>query len=132
MVIPLRSTIEESLKVVPKVTAQLRTSFGEVYATYAGSFYSTMFSPHKLIDFFILKATLPYTLAFSNTPGPIKPITDGDSQSRKMVTYIIPSGFTGIGIACLTYLDNFRITITADDCIMKDPQTLLDLIEKNL
>jgi hypothetical protein len=38
-----------------------------------------------------------------------------------MISYLIPAGFTGIGIACLTYLDTFRITLCADEAIMKDP-----------
>ena len=132
MTIPLKKNMEESLKVVPKVTACLRNAFGEVYATYAASFYSTMFLPHNILDMFIAKSSIPFTLAFSNTPGPIKPIRDGDKISRQMISYIVPSGFTGIGIACLTYVETFRITMTTDDSIMKDPQVLMDLIEKNL
>ena len=121
MTIPLKKTMEESMKVVPKVTASLRNAFGEVYATYAASFYSTMFLPHNLLDWFIAQSSFPFTMAFSNTPGPIKPICDGDKRSRQMISYIIPSGFTGIGVACLTYVETFRITMTVDDSIMKDP-----------
>jgi hypothetical protein len=53
MTIPLSRTMEESLIKVPKVTASLRTSFGDVYATYAASYYSSMFLPHKILDLFI-------------------------------------------------------------------------------
>jgi hypothetical protein len=132
LTIPLEKTMEKSLEKVPKVTASLRSSFAEIYATYALSFYSTLFMPHWVLNWFIGHATLPYTLAFSNTPGPLKPVVDRGKKSIKMVGYILPSGYTGIGISCLSYIDSFRITMSVDDSIMKDPQVLVDLIEKNL
>lgn len=37
-----------------------------------------------------------------------------------------------MGLACISYVDYFKFTLTTDDTIMKDPQVLLDLIEKNI
>ena len=37
-----------------------------------------------------------------------------------------------MGLSCLSYVDYFKIGLCVDDSIMKDPQTLVDLIEKNL
>lgn len=37
-----------------------------------------------------------------------------------------------MGLACISYCDYFKITLTTDDTIMRDPQVLLDLIELNI
>jgi cysteine synthase len=49
-----------------------------------------------------------------------------------MQIYFIPSGHTGMALSCISYVDYFKITLTVDDTIMKDPQILLDLIEANI
>ena len=49
-----------------------------------------------------------------------------------MQYYFIPAGYVGMGLSALSYVDFFKITLTTDDSIMKDPQVLLDLIEKNI
>ena len=49
-----------------------------------------------------------------------------------MQGYLIPAGHTGLGISCISYVDNFKIACVADDSIMKDPQILVDFIEENL
>ena len=96
------------------------------------SYYSSMFTPYFILDWFLMKSTIPYTLAFSNTPGLLKPITIEDKKSIKMQFYFVASGHTGMALSCLSYVDYFKITLTVDDTIMKDPQTLLDLVEKNI
>lgn len=131
--IPIEKDVQKSLKEVPKVTKALRTKFFETYAMYAMSYYFSMFSPYFLQNWFIKKSTLPFTLAFSNTPGLLKPVVaEGNKKSRMMTSYIIPAGHTGIGFSALSYIDNFKITCLADEAILKDPQTLVDLMEKNL
>jgi len=74
----------------------------------------------------------PYTMAFSNIPGLLKPITYGGKKSVKMSIYFIPSGHTGMALSCISYVDYFKITLTVDDTIMKDPELLLGFIEKNI
>ena len=79
-----------------------------------------------------MQQTKPYTMAFSNTPGLLKPIVYDGRKSIKMQYYFIASGLTGMAMSALSYVDYFKITLTTDDTIMKDPQVLLDLIEKNI
>jgi len=114
------------------VTSSLRNSFAEIYATYAMSYWSSMFIPYFISDWFIGSSTLPYTLAFSNVPGLLKPIVSDGKKSVMMTSYIIPSGYTGMGLGAISYVDYFKITLTVDDSIMKDPKTIIDLIEENL
>lgn len=103
-----------------------------MYATYAGTYYLTMFAPYILLNYAYMKSSIPYTLAFSNVPGLLKPILFSGKKSIKMQLYFIPAGHTGMALQCLSYVDFFKITLTVDDTIMKDPQTLLDLIEGNI
>ena len=134
LVIPLCKDLNTSLEKVSKVTALLRDQFIDIYATYAMSYYFAMFAPYALFNYSMMKSTIPYTMAFSNTPGLLKCITfgGGAKKSIKMQYYFIPSGHTGMALSCLSYVDFFKLTITVDDTIMKDPQVLMDLIEKNI
>jgi hypothetical protein len=121
LTIPIASNIEESLRLIPKATAKLRSSFGEIYATYAISFYTNMFMPYFLSNWFILRSTLPFTLAFSNTPGLLKPIDQGGKKSSKMQGYILSSGYCGLAFSCLSYCDYFKLSCVVDEAIMKNP-----------
>jgi len=132
LTIPLDSDIERSLSEVYKVTSKLRSSFGDVYATYAATFYIGMFAPYKVMEKFSEYSTRPFTLAFSNLPGLIKPIYLDGRKSLKMQHYLIPGGVTGMALSLLSYVDFFKIGLVVDDTIMTDPQTLVDLIEANL
>jgi hypothetical protein len=132
MTIPLEREIHQSIKSVSKVTGGLRSKLAEVYATYALTYYSAMFLPYYLLNLTTLISTKPFTMAFSNMPGVLKPITVNGRKFLKTQSYIIPSGKTGIVISCLSYLEYFKITMITDDSIMKDPQTLVDLIEKKI
>ena len=53
----------------------MRGAFIDVYATYAFSYYFAMFTPYFVMNWFTDFSTKAYTMAFSNTPGLIKPIT---------------------------------------------------------
>lgn len=43
--IPLCASVEQAVREIHKVTSQVKASFGEVYALYAATYYSVMFSP---------------------------------------------------------------------------------------
>ena len=132
MTIPLETDLDRSLVEVHKVTSRLRNGYGDVYATYAATWYASMFVPKWLMLWFSEFSTKPYTLAFSNLPGLLKPIIFDGRKSIKMQNYIIPAGVTGIGITSLSYVDYFKIGMVVDDSIMKEPQVIVDHIEKNL
>ena len=132
LTLPLNKDLKQSFEDIGRATAHLKTAFIDVYATYAMSYYSSMFSPYFLQNWFLMKSTEPYTLAFSNTPGLLKPISYEGKKSKKMQFYFVPSGRAGMALSALSYVDYYKITLTVDDTIMKDPQTLLDLLEKNI
>ena len=96
----------------------MRSGLGDVYSTYASTFYAGMFLPYKALELFSDFSTKPYTLAFSNLPGLLKSLTFDGRRSLKMQIYLIPAGVTGMGLSCLSYVDFFKITLTVDDSIM--------------
>lgn len=86
------------------------------------SYYLSMFFPYFLQDWFILKNTKPYTLAFSNTPGLLKPlVAENGKKSRMMTSYIIASGKTGIALSAISYVDYFKISCLSDEAVLKEP-----------
>jgi hypothetical protein len=117
---------------VAKVTKVLRHQFVDIYATYALSYYFSMFAPYYLLNFFAVKSSLPYTLAFSNTPGLLKHVEFYGKKSQKMQTYILPAGHTGLAFSILSYIDKIKICVTVDEAIMNEPKKLIDLVENNL
>lgn len=84
MTIPLHEDIFTSIKEIAKVTARLRSRIGEVYATYAMTFYMCKIFPYYLLNWFTAYSTKPFTLAFSNTPGILKPLYFDGKRSIKM------------------------------------------------
>ena len=105
---------------------------GDVYATYISTFILSMFLPYEVLNWFQSISTRPFTLAFSNTPGLLRPLQFDGRKSIKMQTYIIPAGLTGICLSCISYSEWFKIGCVVDEAVMTDPQTLVDMLEENL
>ena len=72
LTIQLDNDINMSLEMIPKATQKIRSSFGEVYATFFMSQITLSILPYFLANWFLNLSTLPFTLAFSNTPGLLK------------------------------------------------------------
>ena len=72
-------------------------------------------------------------MAFSNTPGLLKPIPfQKGKKSHTMHPYIISSGKCGLAISILSYSGSLKVCGQADEAIMKTPKPLIDKIEKKL
>ena len=91
-----------------------------------------MFLPYAVLNWFQSVSTRPFTLAFSNMPGLLRPLQFDGRKSIKMQNYIIPAGLTGIGLSCLSYSEWFKVGCVVDEALMTDPQTLVDMLEENL
>ena len=76
--IPIIPGTAESLKGIKEVTRELREGFHLTYCLYVISLASAMFLPAYLCRKLGDEASLPFTLAFSNTPGVLKPVGFGD------------------------------------------------------
>ena len=108
-----------------------------VYAMYALTFYANLFCPRILPFMSVENTSKKFTMAFSNTPGPIKPFLYSDSAGNKLRTlqsrtFVNVAGVLGFNLAAFSYCKSFQITITADESIFKDVRKLCDMIENNI
>lgn len=131
--LPLVSDVKQAVVVVNKMMSKLKYKFGEIYATYALSYYSCMFTPHFLITKLINVSTKPMTLVFSNTPGLIKPMVfEGQAKTSRQSPYIISPGKCGLSFSCISHGDHLTIQCLTDTAIMSDPSIFVNLIKANL
>mmetsp|Transcript_174 Transcript_174/g.189 ORF Transcript_174/g.189 Transcript_174/m.189 type:complete len:103 (+) Transcript_174:757-1065(+) len=91
-----------------------------------------MLLPYSLMNSALAITSNPFTLCFSNTPGLLRPITISGKKSIMMQVYIQSSGKCGLAFSCISYVDYFKICCVSDVGIIKDPQILVDLLEKNI
>jgi hypothetical protein len=117
---------------VSKLTKLIRIRIGEVYAIYTISLIISYLLPYAFIEWFNKTITLPFTLGFTNVPGPQRPIIILGRKSFKLWNYFIPAGKTGLGIGIISYAGTLKINCITDDTVMKDPQVLIDLIDENV
>lgn len=130
--IPLFENVVTSLQEISKITSKLRSSFGEIYATYALSYYCAMIMPYFVCNYFCHLTTLPFTLAFSNTPGMLRPLMQEGKKSRIMQNYLISAGHCGLAFSCISHADFFKICVVVDSAVMKEPEELMKLLERNI
>jgi NRPS condensation-like uncharacterized protein len=121
LTIPLHSDIAVSLREIRKATDKIRTAFGTVYASYIISKSTVGILPYFLTSWYLDFCILPFTFAFSNTPGILKPVTNFGQKHLYMTSYIQCASRCGLSISCLSYVDKVQLTCVADDTIMKDP-----------
>ena len=96
-----------------------------IYTAYAVSYWGTIFLPRNLPRLFVHNATMKFTCALSNTPGPIKKFKYTDCKGNPgfgsfCFPYIMVAGRCGLAISCMSYGEVFTINISADEAIMKD------------
>lgn len=80
---------------------------------------------------------MKFTMSFSNTPGPIKPFYFQNSKGEKSFgrwcqSYVMVAGRVGLNVSCMSYSQQFKVCITADEAICKDTAYLTDLIHHNI
>ena len=60
-----------------------------------------------------------FTVAFSNTPGCVKPLFFNGLNGEKISsmwtqTYIVPSGYIGFAVSAQSWVKSFRVAVTSD------------------
>lgn len=138
--LPLSDSMEEAYPKIKKASSKLKNNFFNflmTYGTYAFTFYSNSLAPRSISRRFIDMVSPSFTMGFSNLPGPIKPLYyDNSDKSVKYYalashTYIVVSGFVGVGIICMSFCDSFKLAITSDDNILSkaDNKKIIKYIE---
>lgn len=72
--VELVSDPEEALERAKRVSRKMKQSFAKIYAVYFIGLVTSYFLPTFMLKITGEKITKPFTLAFSNTPGILKPI----------------------------------------------------------
>jgi hypothetical protein len=65
--------MKDAYGVISQTTKKLKNTAGYVYASYAITCLCAIFGPRFVPRLFLHKASMKFTMAISNTPGPIKP-----------------------------------------------------------
>lgn len=73
--IPLKRHMKDALKAIPVATSKIRKQFGEIYATYVLTKLSVALMPYFISNWYMNFSIMPFTFAFSNTPGILKQTT---------------------------------------------------------
>ena len=125
---PLCSSMKDSYKAISKVTKVLKTSFSKVYASYMFTKIMNSVIPRVIPIAMINAVTTQFTLGFSNTPGPIKPVYFQSESGKKMeciwlITYMIVAGNVGLAINCVSFCESFRVAVTADNGVLSEGNT---------
>jgi len=121
--LPLIRDPKQALTNIKRLTVKLRKSFPMTYCMYLVGSVTTMFLPGSLCTKLNGKLSTCFTLAFSNTPGNLRPITLGGVPNEGMFTCVMPAGKIAICIAALSYGEHIRISMSADSAVLSDEGT---------
>lgn len=108
---------------VNKLTKAIKTNFSYVYFSYATAFWSFMLLPRSLPGPMIDTMTKKYTCAFSNAPGPIKPLKYIDANGQygfgtHGIAYFRSPFHTCLTIACISWADTLQVSTVCDDPVL--------------
>ncbi|CAI2368012.1 unnamed protein product [Moneuplotes crassus] len=124
-------TLEDEIKRVNRLMKKAKSSIKPL---------TTMFIQQLIIRFlplFITKPLMDYTagkctLAFSNVPGFKEDLTVLGSRANELLFFTPCMSKIGVGVSMVSHVDYFKMGISADTNVVKDPYLLLDKIEKNI
>lgn len=134
---PLVSTMKKAYKPISKVTKSLKSEAAYVYSSFFLTYLTTIFAPRFIPRVVLHDASMKFTLAFSNTPGPVKPWYFINKLGEKCYAKwcnvcVCIAGRVGLSVCFISYGESLRIAITGDDAVCQDNQLIMDLIEDNL
>ena len=121
--LPLIKDPKQALAQIKRLPTKLRKSFPISYCMYLVSTVTAMFLPGFVCTKLNAELSTCFTLAFSNTPGNLRPITMGGVPNEGMFTCVMPAGKVAICISALSYGEHIRISMTADSAVLSDEGT---------
>jgi hypothetical protein len=102
---------------------------GDVYAAYIVCIVAGSLLPIFIMKLAMNEATRPATLAFSNTPGALRPIKSKDSECLSMINSFNSASKCSITIGFISYAGGIHSSVSADTGVMKNPKVLLEGLE---
>ncbi len=107
---PLKIDLEQepltALQKAKRVSRDMKKSFAKIYTIYFFSLVAGCFVPTFFLKMMGSKMTKPFTMAFSNTPGVLKPINYKSVKTIGMISSFICAGRLAISVAILSYAEN--------------------------
>ena len=93
--------MEKGIASCVKLTKELKSKFIVTYATYLLNYLSQFVAPKFFSNLTVYSVSKCFTLAFSNTPGAIKPLYFRNKNKEKVslvwtYTSMMTSGYFGI------------------------------------
>lgn len=142
LTVPLTTSMEQAYPQIKQASKAIKNSFSSflfVYGTYWVQKFSNTILPRVMTRNTLNFVSSKYTMAFSNTPGPIKPFIYYDNEGRKIrtiqsSTYICLPGKIGLSLAAMSFCNSFKVSISGDDNVLKDEEVskLVELVYENI
>jgi len=85
---------------------------------YVLSFCSSLLFPNRVNRYLTNTMSLPFTLAFSNTPGILQPLEIGECRLEEVTNAVVPGGRIGICVTCLSFAGSMKITCLSDTALL--------------
>jgi len=106
--IPIFKSMTEAYSNIKKTSSALRNTMSLFYGVYALSFWSTLLFPRWLVTNQLIQISGKFTMAFSNTPGPIKPFFYKHPESGIIMknltsqSYLMVAGDLGLAMCAIS------------------------------
>ena len=88
---------------------------------YVFAICTSLLLPRSVNRYLTNLMSLPFTLAFSNTPGILRQLDIGECKLVEVTNAVVPGGRIGICITCLSFAGSIRITCLSDTGILDQP-----------
>lgn len=136
MLVPLTEDMESAYGQIKKVTDTIK-SLPFFYINYALALISNILLPKFIPKMAVDDVSKKFTLAYSNTPGPIKPFyyvsPKGDKiYTHSSCTYIITPGVLGLAVSSISFCNSFKVAVTSDALVFDENEKLAKLIYDNI
>jgi len=128
--LPLENDLLTALRKIRVMSNQIRYSYPDIYATYILFWLTATLVPsfiHLPVAVYFSK---PFTLAFSNVPGSLKPMQFGKTKLLSHTPMMLSLGHIAVSISMMTYVDTLRFTMSTDTCVTKNPGELVAAIQE--
>jgi hypothetical protein len=117
---PVKSDFREALTCLHSMFERMKKS-SHYFAMYMVSIIMGGIVPYQISYNVLHKVTKFMSFAWTNLPGPKKPIVYNGKKSKRAWVFYIPVGQCGVSMALYSHNGIVKLGVTADDAMMKDP-----------
>ena len=132
LLIDLEKDPEKALAKVKRVSKEMKDSFGKTYAIYFLSIITSFLLPTFILKLGAENITLPFTTAFSNTPGILRPLHYKEVTTLAMIVSILCTGRLAMAITIISYAEKIQFCIITDTCIKEHPKDIREKLDEAL